>query len=133
MKMRTVAIITTVGFVIGALAGFLLGHHAGGREMSAIWVPLVQNEIVSSSFHEVVMVYPALKLLNEGKTETAKNLLQSQLHNALDIVDSASQTFHRPDMLTNSIVVRARAMDTNSAAINPVEPTRALSGARGSP
>jgi hypothetical protein len=126
MKKRTAIILVVVAFSIGGYGGFFLS--------TRLWTRIVVGpQLVTSSLHEVVMVYPALKLLREGQTERATHLLQGQLHNALGDVDLMSQTLRRPDMLTNSIVVRARAMDTNSAAINPVEPTSAPAGARGSP
>jgi hypothetical protein len=126
MKKRIAIILVVVAFGVGGYGGFFLS--------TRIWSHMVvEPQLVSSSLHEIVMVYPALKLLREGQTERATQLLQAQLHNALGGVDLMSETLHRPDMLTNSIVVRARAFDAHSAAINPVEPTNALAGARGSP
>jgi hypothetical protein len=50
-------------------------------------------------------------LLKDGQAEKAEEFLQTMLHDGLGTVDLISENLHRPDMLTNSAVVSARAFD----------------------
>jgi hypothetical protein len=109
MKKQTVIMITLVAFVIGSLAGYIAGERRGFGESTRIWSRLSEEQTVSTTLADFVRVYPALKLLRDGQTERATHLLQSQLQNGLDGVDLISQTLYRPDKLTNSVVIHARA------------------------
>jgi len=61
--------------------------------------------------YDISEVYTPLKLLKDGQTARATTNLQIELHSALQSADLVSSTLHRPDMLTNSMVLRAKAMD----------------------
>jgi hypothetical protein len=103
MKKRTAIIVVLVASGVGAWSGFFVS--------TWLWLRVVEDGTVSSSLYHVSAAYAPLKMLKEGQTEKATKHLQVELRSALENVDLMSTTLHRPDMLTNSVVVRARAFD----------------------
>jgi hypothetical protein len=95
-------------FVLGGLGGYFAGNRAGFRESTLFWSRLSEEQTVNSTLGPIVTLYPPLKLLKEGQTEKATHQMQAELKNALDGVDIISQALHRSDMLTNSLVLRAK-------------------------
>jgi hypothetical protein len=103
MKKRTGMILAVVAFFVGTVAGFLV--------CSYCWSRVAEENTVSESLNKVWLAYFPLKLIKDGQTDQAIKHLQTELHLDLQVVDTIADYRHRPDMLTNSIVVNARALD----------------------
>jgi hypothetical protein len=105
MKKRTGAILAVVAFVVGLWTGHFVSSY--------FWSRVVEEGTVSHCLYDVSSVYFPLKFLKDGQAEKATQYLQTEMHGALSGVDLMSTTLHRPDVLTNSDVVSARALDRN--------------------
>jgi hypothetical protein len=105
MKKRTGVILAVVAFIVGMWTGHFVSSY--------FWSRFYGEGTITHCLYDVSSAYFPLKLLKDGQTERAAQYLQMQLHGALTGVDLTSTTLHRPDMLTNSAVVSARAFDKN--------------------
>jgi len=65
--------------------------------------------------YHVSTTYYALRLLKAGQTDKLASHLQTALHGSMQDIDLMAATLHRPDMLTYSLVVKARAFDASTA------------------
>jgi hypothetical protein len=102
MKKRTTVIIVCVAFVVGAAVGFGLSSY--------FWARLSESQIIASSLSGVSTTYAPLKLLKDGKTKEATEILEVELDSSMHNLELMSDTLHRPDILTNSFVVKAKAL-----------------------
>ncbi len=105
MKKRTGAILAVMAFVVGVATGHFVSSY--------LWSRIIEEGLVSHSLNNLSSAYFPLRLLKDGQTDRAARHLEMELQGALQDVDLLSTTLHRKDMLTNSIVVRARAFDKN--------------------
>ena len=69
--------------------------------------------IETSSIHRVATAGIPLKFLKEGHPDRAKQHLEQELHEALENINLMTTMLHRPDMLTNPVVVYARTLEKN--------------------
>ena len=102
MKKQTIIIIVCVAFVIGAAVGLGVS--------SFYWSRLVGFATVAASTSSVMQAYAPLKLLKDGQTDKATRLLEVELDSAINGLELVSATLNRPDILTNSSVVSAKAL-----------------------
>jgi len=105
MKKRTGVILAVAAFFVGTITGLFASTY--------VWSRIYGEGTVTHCLYNLSSAYVPLKLLKDGQTEKATQHLQMELHSALTGVEIVSDTLHRPDMLTNSIVVNARAFDKN--------------------
>ena len=102
MKKRTAIIIVFLAFVVGAIVG--------SGTTSYLWSRVSESQTIASSLSGVSTAYAPLKLLKDGKSKEATDILEVELDSAMQNIELMSQTLNRPDMLTNSAVVGAKAL-----------------------
>jgi hypothetical protein len=102
MKTRTTIIIVGVALVIGAAVGFGISSY--------FWSRLSESQTIASSLSGVSTAYAPLKLLKDGKSKEATDILEVELDSSMRNLELMSATLHRPDILTNSFVVNAKAL-----------------------
>lgn len=124
MKRRTVMFLVLSGFVAGGVTGHFVSSY--------FWSRVLEDMVVADSLHEVSSAYVPLRFLRRGENSQAVKHLEMTLDLTLRHVEVLSDHLKRPDMLTNSIVVRAKSFPAEGA-IESVEPTSALPSAPGSP
>ena len=102
MKTRTTIIIVGVALVIGAAIGFGISSY--------FWSRLSESQTIASSLSGVSTAYAPLKLLKDGRSKDATDILEVELDSSMRNLELMSDTLHRPDILTNSFVVGAKAL-----------------------
>ena len=102
MKKPIIIIVVCVAFVVGAAVGFCVSTYYAGC--------LSASQTIASSLYNVSASYAPLKLLKDGKTEKATTVLEIELDSAMRNLDLMAETLNRPDILTNSYVVKARVL-----------------------
>ncbi|MGO9246408.1 MAG: hypothetical protein ACLP0A_12355 [Verrucomicrobiia bacterium] len=103
MKKRTGVIRAVVVFFIGAAIGFSVSSYC--------WKRSTEDMMTSHSLERVASAYHTLKFIEDGQIDSAKYHLRSNLLIELQILDTLSGYWHRPELLTNSVVVDARAFE----------------------
>jgi uncharacterized membrane protein YfcA len=102
MKIRFTIIIVCVAFVIGTAVGFWVSSYFASRVM--------EFGTIQTSLNAVSMAYAPLKLLKSDRPEDATKVLELELDSSLKNIELVSATLKRPDILTNTAVVGARAL-----------------------
>ncbi|HTB83313.1 MAG TPA: hypothetical protein VK742_06640 [Candidatus Sulfotelmatobacter sp.] len=102
MKKRSTIFLALAALVVGGAIGNAISSHYSGQ--------MLQFQIVAASLKGVSDSYKPLKLLRNGDTTNAADVLQTQMNTALQRVDLVAQAYNRPDMLTNASVVNAKAL-----------------------
>jgi hypothetical protein len=102
MKKRPAIFLALAALAAGAAIGNGISSHYSGQ--------MLEFQIIAASSKGVSDSYRPLKLLRDGDTTNAANVLQSQMTTALQRLDLVSQTYDRPDILTNDFVVNAKAL-----------------------
>jgi hypothetical protein len=103
MKKRKGVVLAVVAFFIGAATGFSVSSYC--------WKRSTEDIITSHSLERVASAYHTLKFIEDGQTDSARYHLRSNLVIELQVLDTLSAFMHRPDLLTNSVVVNARAFE----------------------
>jgi hypothetical protein len=93
-----------------ALAALVAGGAIGNAVSSYYSGQVQQFLVVAASLKGVSDSYKPLKMLRDGDTNNATRTLQTQMTTALKRLDLVSQTYDRPDILTNDFVANAKAL-----------------------
>jgi hypothetical protein len=102
IKKRTAIFLAFAALVVGGVIGSGISDYCSGQ--------VQQFVIIAATLKEVSDAYKPLKLLQAGDTTNATRTLQTQMTKSLQRLDLVSQTFNRPDILTNDFAVNARAL-----------------------
>jgi len=102
IKTPTIIIIIAVALVIGVAVGFGISSY--------FWSRLSESQTTASAMSGVSTAYVPLKLLKDGKSREATDILKIELDSSMRNLELISDTLHRPDILTNSFVAGAQAL-----------------------
>jgi hypothetical protein len=102
MKKQTALLLAFAALVLGGAIGSGISSYASGQVQQFI--------VIADSLKGVSDSYKPLKLLRDGDTTNAAVTLQTQMTKALQRLELVSQTYGKPDILTNDVVVNAKAL-----------------------
>ena len=107
MKTRNVIAIAVAALVAGLVVGYAVS--------SVMWERFLERVIVSASLYNVTSACVPLEYLSEGQTNRAAVCLETDLSGALQAIAIQADKLQRPDLLTNTSVLRARQFQIGQA------------------
>jgi hypothetical protein len=102
IKKRSAILLAFAALVAGGVIGSGISSYCSGQ--------VQQFLVIADSLKGVSDSYKPLKMLRDGDTTNAVITLQSQMTKALQRIDLVAQTYGKPEILTNDVVVNAKAL-----------------------